>query len=76
MSADVAAPVVAPVVTTRPETTADDELNSDILRFRKKAEEPRRNRRRRLRYLQHPAETAEVRITGEDLVTAEPGEGH
>ena len=39
MSADVAAPVVAPVVTTRPETTADDELNSDILRFRKKAED-------------------------------------
>ena len=39
MSADVAAPVVAPVVTTRPETTADDELNSAILRFRKKAED-------------------------------------
>lgn len=39
MSADVAAPVVAPVVTTRPESTADDELNSDILRFRKKAED-------------------------------------
>lgn len=39
MSGDVAAPAVAPVVTTRPESTADDELNSDILRFRKKAED-------------------------------------